>query len=64
MASAVADSVEEAQPQGLLPFNQQERPKELEASKEISSDKAAEVPQDGAVSQGFEQALASITMSA
>ena len=36
--------------------------KEPEAPKEISSDKAIEVPEDEAASQGFEQALALITM--
>ncbi|XP_050280296.1 uncharacterized protein LOC126721287 [Quercus robur] len=39
-----------------------EQLKEPEVSKETSSNKTAEVPQDGAASQGFEQALASITM--
>ena len=37
---------------------------ELKHLKETSSDKAAEVPQDGAASQGFEQALASTIMPA
>ena len=62
VASTVADSIEETQPQDPLPPSQQEQTKEPEVSKEISSDKAAEVPQDGAASQGFEQALASVTM--
>ena len=62
MASIVADLVEEAQPQDPLPFNQREQSKEPEVSKETSSDKAAEVPQDGAASQDFQQALASTTM--
>ena len=64
MASTVADPVEEALPQDPLPPNQQEQLKEPEASKETSSVKAAEVPQDGVASQGFEQALASTTMPA
>ena len=64
VASTIADLVEEAQPQDLLPPNQQEQTKETKVSKKTSSDKAAEVPQDGAASQGFEQALASITMPA
>ena len=64
MASTIADLVEEAQPQDLLPPNQQEQTKETEVSKETSSDKAAEVPQDGAASQDFQQALASTTIPA
>ena len=35
---------------------------EPEVSKDTSSDKAVDVPQDGAASQGFEQALTSTTM--
>ena len=62
MASIVVDPVEEAQPQGPLPPNQQEQFKEPEVLKETSSDKAAEIPQDGAAFQGFEQALASTIM--
>uniref|UniRef100_A0A7N2MV77 Uncharacterized protein n=1 Tax=Quercus lobata TaxID=97700 RepID=A0A7N2MV77_QUELO len=44
--------------------DEQEQAKEPEAPKEIPSDKAAEVPQDRAASQGFEQALASVAMPA
>ena len=50
------------QPQDTLPSNQQKQTKEPKAPKEISSDKAAKVPEDGAASQGFEQALALVTM--
>ena len=64
MASTVADPVQEAQPHDPLPLNQSVQSKELEVSKETSSDKAAEVPQGGAASQGFEQALALVTMPA
>ena len=64
MASTVADSVQEAQPQDSLPLNQREQSKEPEVPKEISSDKVAEVPQDGTTSQDFQQALASTTMPA
>ena len=64
VAFTVADSIEETQPQDPLPPSQQEQTKEPEVSKEISSDKTAKVPQDGAASQGFEQALASVTMPA
>ena len=63
-ASTVADSIEGTQPQDPLPPSQQEQAKEPEAPKEISLDKAAEVPQDGAAFQGFEQTLASVTMPA
>ena len=64
MAFTVVDPVEEAQPQGPLPPNQQEQSKEPKVLKETSSDKAAEIPQDRAASQGFEQALASTIMPA
>ena len=64
MAFIVADPVQEAQPQDPLPLNQLEQPKEPEVSKDTSSDKAVEVPQDGVASQGVEQALASMTMPA
>ena len=50
VAFTVVDPVEEAQPQDPLPPNQQEQSKEPEVLKETSSDKAAEVPQDGAAS--------------
>ena len=63
-ASTVADPIEETQPQDPLPPSQQEQAKESEAPKEISSDKATTVPQDGAASQGFEMVLASTTMPA
>ena len=62
VASTIAGLVQEAQPQDPLPLNQLEQPKESEVSKDTSSNKAVEVPQDGAASQGFEQALASTTM--
>ena len=42
-ASTIADPTKETQPQGPLPPNQQEQAKELEAPKEISSDKAPKV---------------------
>ena len=50
VASTVADPVQEAQLQDPLPLNQSEQP---EVSKDTSSDKAVEVPQDGAASQDF-----------
>ena len=62
VASTVADPVQEAQSQDPFPLNQLEQPKESEVSKDTSSNKAVEVPQDGAASQGFEQVLASMTM--
>ena len=62
--SIVAGSAKEVQPQDPFPPNQQEQSKEPEASKDTSSDKAAKVPQDGATSQSFEQALASTTIPA
>ena len=64
VASTVADLVQEAQSQDPLPLNQLEQPKESEVSKDTSSNKAVEVPQDGAASQGFKQVLASMTMPA
>jgi len=63
-ASIVADLTKEAQTQDPLPPSQQEQSKEPEAPKDTSSDKAAEVLQDGAASQSFEQALASTTIPA
>ena len=54
--------MKETQPQGPLPPNQQEQTKEPEVPKEISLDKTVEVPEDRAASQGFEQALALVTM--
>ena len=69
MASAVAVSSEEAQPQDPPPPSQQEQAKEPGAPKEVSSDasrpsdKATEVPHSGAASQGFELALALVTMT-
>ena len=62
--STVADPIKEIQPQDPLPPSQQEQAKESRAPKEISSNKAAEVPRDRAASQGFEQALALVTMLA
>ena len=64
MASTVADLVQEAQPQDPFPLNQLEQPKEPKVPKDTSSDKAVQVPQDGAASQGFQQALVSTTMPA
>ena len=61
MASAIAVSSEEARLQDPPPLNQQEQAKELEASKEISSDasktsdKATKILHGGAASQGFER---------
>ena len=68
VAFAVIVSSKEAQPQDPSPPSQQEQAKEPEAPKEVSfdtgrpSDKAIEVPYGGAASQGFELALASVTM--
>ena len=64
VASTVSKPIKETQPQNPLPPNQQEQTKKPEAPKEISLDKAAEVPEDGAASQCFEQALALVTMPA
>ena len=64
VASTIVEPVKEMQPQDPLPPHQQEQTKQPEAPKEISSDKAAKVPEDGATSQGFEQALALVTMPA
>ena len=64
VASTVVEPVKETQPQDPLPPHQQEQTKQPEAPKEISLNKAAEVPEDGAASQCFEQALASVTMPA
>ena len=64
MASTITDPIQEAQPQDPLPLNQPEQPKEPEVSKDTSSNKTVEVPQDGAASQSFEQALASTAMPA
>ena len=70
VASAVVVSSKEAQPQDPPPPSQQEQAKEPEAPKEVFSDsgrpsgKAIEVPHGGAASQGFELALASVTMPA
>ena len=64
VASTVTDLAEEAQPRDPLPPNQYEQSKEPEVSKETSSDKATEIPQDGLASQDFQQALASITIPA
>ena len=60
--STVAAIAEEAQTQDPLPSNQPKQSKEPEVPKDTSSDKAAEVPQDGAASQSFEQDLASTTI--
>ena len=62
VASTVADPTKEAQPQDPPLPSQQGPTKELEAPQEISSDKAAVVPEVGAVSQGFQQDLASTIM--
>ena len=68
VASAVAVSSEEAQPQDPPPPSQQEQAKEPGTPKEVSSnagrpsDKATEVPHSGVASQGFELALALVTM--
>ena len=70
VGSTVAVSIEETQSQDPPPLSQQEQAKEPEAPKEVSSDigkpldKATEVPQEGAASQGFELALSSVTMPA
>ena len=60
----VAEPAEEAQIQNPPPPSQQEQAKEPESPKVISSDKATEVPKDGAASQSFEQALALTTLPA
>ena len=62
VASTVAESIKETQPLDPLPPNQQGQTKEPKAPKKISLDKAAKVPEDRAASQGFEQALALVTM--
>ena len=54
VASTVTNLVQEAQPQDPLSLNQPEHPKEPEVSKDTSSDKTVEVPQDVVASQGFE----------
>ena len=70
MAFTVAVPIKETQPQDPPPPSQQGQTKESEAPKEISSDvdrpsdKTTVVPQDGAASQGFELALASVTIPA
>ena len=70
MASTVAVSIEQTQPQDPPPPSQQEQAKEPEAPMEVSSDegrpldKATKVPQEGAAFEGFELALSSITMPA
>ena len=64
VASTISKPIKETQPQNPLPPNQQEQSKEPEASKDTSSDKAVQVPQDGAASQSFEQALTSTTIPA
>ena len=60
----VTDPAEEARTQDPLPPNQPEQSKEPKVPKDTSSDKAAEVLQDGAASQSFEQALTSTTIPA
>ena len=60
---AVTEPAKEAQIQNPPPI-QQEQAKEPETPKDTSSDKAAEVPKDGATSQRFEQALALTTLPA
>ena len=53
-AFTVAEPIKETQPLDPLPPNQQEQTKEPKALKKTSSDKATEVPEDGAASHGFE----------
>ena len=60
----VAEPVEEAQLQNPPPPSQQEQAKDPEAPQGTSSDKVAEIPQVGAASQSFEQALALTTLPA
>ena len=60
----VAKPAEEAQIQNPPPPSQQEQAKDLEAPQGTSSDKVAKVPQVGAASQSFEQALALTTLPA
>ena len=62
VASTVAEPIKETQPQDPLPPNQQEQIEKPSTPKEISLDKVAEVLEDGAASQGFEQALTLVTM--
>ena len=64
MASTVADPIKEAQPQDPPLPSQQGSTKEPEAPQEVSSDKAAAIPEVEAASQGFQQDLASTTMPA
>ena len=62
VASTVVDPSKEVQPQDPPPPSQQGPTKEPDASQEVSSDKAAAVPEVGATSQGFQQDLASTVM--
>ena len=63
-ASTVVDPSTEVLLQDPPLPSQQGPTKEHAVPKGTSLDKAAEVPQDGATSQGFEQALASTTLPA
>ena len=62
MVPIAAELAEEAQIQNPPPPSLQEQAKKPEALKDPSSDKAAEVPKDGAASQSFEQALTLTTL--
>jgi len=62
--STAVDPKVEVLPQDPPLPSQQVPTKEHEVPKETSLDKAAKVPQDGAASQSFEQALASTTLPA
>ena len=60
----IAEPAEEAQLQNPPPPSQQEQAKDPEAPQGTSSDKVVEIPQVGAASQNFEQALALTTLPA
>ena len=64
VASTVVDPSPATLPQDPLPPSQQGPTKETSASQEVSSDKAAAVPEVGAASQGFQQELASTVLPA
>ena len=64
VAPPVAKLAEDAQLQNPPPPSQQEQAKETEAPQGTSSNKVAEVPQVGAVSQSFEQVLVLTTLPA
>ena len=64
VASVMVDPNPEVLPRDPPPPSQQGPTNETGASQEVSSDKAAAVPEVGAASQGFQQDLASTIMPA